>query len=94
MPEIYFRVRWPDGREQECYSPSLVIKELVTAGQSYPVFEFVERCRAGLRIASERVRLKYGFYCSAAMEQLMAVEALAQAYEGQSPVEVIGFREK
>jgi uncharacterized repeat protein (TIGR04042 family) len=94
MPEMYFQVRWPDGREQECYSPSLVIKELVTVGQSYPVFEFVERCRAGLRIASERVRLKYGFYCSAAMEQLTAVETLAQTYEAEEPVQVIGFRER
>lgn len=94
MPEIYFQVRWPDGREQECYSPSLVIKELVAAGHSYPVFEFVERCRAGLRIASERVRLKYGFYCSAAADQLIALETLAQTYEAQSAVEVLGFREK
>jgi uncharacterized repeat protein (TIGR04042 family) len=91
---MYFRVRWPDGREQDCYSPSLVIKELVTAGQCYPVFEFMERSRAGLRIAAERVRVKYGFYCSAAMDQLAALEELAQTYDAHAQLEVVAFREK
>ncbi len=91
MPEMYFRVRWPDGREQRCYSPSVVIKDLMNVGQSYPVFELVERCRAGLRIAAERVRLKYGFYCSAALEQLAALEAAAEQHEGTALAEVVAF---
>jgi uncharacterized repeat protein (TIGR04042 family) len=91
---MYFRVRWPDGREQDCYSPSLVIKELVVPGQSYPVFEFMERSRAGLRIAAERVRAKYGFHCSAAMDQLAALEVLAETYDAQAAVEVVAFRDK
>lgn len=91
---MYFLVRWPDGREQECYSPSLVIKELVNAGQQYPVFEFMERSRAGLRIAAERVRAKYGFYCSAAADQLAVLEAVAQTYDANAAVEVIAFKEK
>lgn len=94
MPEMYFHVRWPDGHEQECYSPSLVMKELVHPGQVYPVFEFLERSRAGLRIAAERVRLKYGFFCSAAMDQLAELEALAQTYDAEATVEVLSFREK
>jgi uncharacterized repeat protein (TIGR04042 family) len=94
MPEMYFRVRWPDGREQECYSPSLVIRELVIPGQIYPVFEFMERSRAGLRIAAERVRAKYGFHCSAAMDQLAALEELAETYDAQASVEIVGFRDK
>lgn len=91
---MYFRVRWPDGREQECYSPSLVIKELVNSGQLYPVFEFMERSRAGLRIAAERVRAKYGFHCSAAMDQLAQLEEWAQTYDAQAEVEVVAFRER
>lgn len=94
MPEMYFRVRWPDGREQECYSPSLVIKELLGSGQSYPVFEFMERSRAALRIAAERVRAKYGFYCSAAVDQLVQLEEAAGTYDAQAPVLVVAFREK
>lgn len=94
MPEMYFRVRWPDGHEQKCYSPSLVIQELLNVGQSYPVFELMERCRAGLHIAVERVRLKYGFYCSAALEQLTAIEAAAARYEGVALAEVVGFEDQ
>ena len=26
MPEMTFAVRWPDGRVEECYSPSLVVQ--------------------------------------------------------------------
>lgn len=94
MPEMYFQVRWPDGREQECYSPSLVIKELVKAGERYPVFEFLERSRAALRIAAERVRAKYGFYCSAAMDQLAALEEEAEKFDAHDPVEIVRFRDR
>ncbi len=94
MPETYFRVRWPDGREQDCYSPSLVIKELVPAGRQYPVFEFLERSRAGLRIGAERVRAKYGFYCSAASDQLAQLEEAAKQFDGNAAVELLAFRDK
>jgi uncharacterized repeat protein (TIGR04042 family) len=94
MPEMYFRVRWPDGREERCYSPSLVIKELLDLGKPYPVFEFTERSRAALRIAAERVKMKYGFYCSAAMDQLATIEAGAQSYEASALVEVLAFEDK
>jgi len=26
MPEMRFRIRWPDGVAETCYSPSLVVK--------------------------------------------------------------------
>jgi len=32
MPEIYFRVRWPHGEIQRCYSPSTVIEEFSSSG--------------------------------------------------------------
>ena len=35
MPEMRFHVRWPDGRQEACYSPSLVVKDYLTPGQSY-----------------------------------------------------------
>src|SRR4051812_45341501 len=79
MPELYFRVTWPDGRRERCYSPSHIIEEHLEAGASYPVDEFVSRVRTALHIAAERVRAKYGFYCSAAMDQLAAIETTAGA---------------
>ncbi len=78
MPEMYFDVTWPSGQRERCYSPSLIIEEHFKVGQSYPVSDFVERARTALDIAAERVRQKYGFYCSAARDQLQHIEATAE----------------
>ena len=80
MPEMYFQVRWPDGRTQRCYSPSTVVEDFFAAGVSYPLLDFVERSRQALTIASERVRARYGFACSSAADQLTEIEATAAAY--------------
>jgi len=80
MPEMRFRVRWPDQSESLCYSPSLVIKDFLEPGQSYPLEEFVSRSREALQIASERVRQKYGYTCSSAMSQLADIEAVATRF--------------
>ncbi|URD34674.1 MSMEG_0570 family nitrogen starvation response protein [Methylobacterium tardum] len=89
MPEMHFHVRWPDGRREACYSPSLVVKDFLTPGESYALGEFVMKTRAALNIASERVREKYGFACSSALDQLARIEAAArrQAPGGQVTVE-------
>lgn len=78
MPEMHFHVRWPDGRREACYSPSLVVKDFLSPGESYAVDEFVEKTRTALNIASERVREKYGFSCSSALDQLARIEAAAK----------------
>jgi len=80
MPEMYFRIRWPDGVAETCYSPSLVVKDYFSPGQRYPLAEFLKRSRAALDIAAERVRAKYGFRCSRAMAQIARIEAGAAAY--------------
>jgi uncharacterized repeat protein (TIGR04042 family) len=43
MPEMRFRIRWPDGTPETCYSPSLVIKDYFAAGTDYPVAEAAPR---------------------------------------------------
>ncbi len=78
MPEVRFTIRWPDGAEESCYSPSTAIHRHLDAGQTYPLAEFLERARAGLNEASDRVAAKYGFACSSAMDQLARIEAEAQ----------------
>jgi uncharacterized repeat protein (TIGR04042 family) len=40
----------------------------------------VARSRTALNIASERVRAKYGFACSSAMDQLARIEAAAKTF--------------
>ena len=80
MPEMRFRIRWPDGTTEACYSPSLVIKDFFASGESYPLVDFLERSRAALNIASERVEARYGYACSRAMAQLGRIEAVAQTF--------------
>ena len=51
MPEMTFRVRWPDGSETSCYSPSLVVHDHLVTGAEYPLAEFVDRSTTALRLA-------------------------------------------
>jgi uncharacterized repeat protein (TIGR04042 family) len=80
MPEIRFFIRWPDGKAETCYSPSLVVKDFLSLGESYPLADFVERSRSALNIASERVEAKYGWPCSRAKAQLARIETAAEAF--------------
>jgi len=96
MPEMHFLVRWPNGREMRCYSPSLVVYDYLDAGETYSVDDFLARSRTMLGIASERVRAKFGFACSSALDQLAALEEEAavckrdeEARRGR--VTVLGF---
>ena len=77
MPSVEFTLRWPDGIEQRCSSPSRAIEQSLVQGGVYPVAELVRRCRTGLERASDRVREQLGFACTAAAEQLAAIEARA-----------------
>ena len=91
MPEMHFVVRWPDGSEMRCYSPSLVVREHLEVGRSYPLAEFVARSRTALQIGSERVKAKYGFYCTAAMDQLATIESRAAGVDPHASIDVVSF---
>ncbi len=95
MPELRFRVRWPDDSRSDCYSPSLVIKSFFQPGDSYPLADFVERSRSALEIASERVWQKYGMGCGHAMVQLAEIERTAArfALQPDATVTVEAFEE-
>ena len=88
MPVMHFRIQWPDGTEANCYSPSTVVAEFFVAGQRYALGEFLERTREALHIGSERVREKYGFACSAAMDQLAQIEETALRFAANPQAEV------
>jgi uncharacterized repeat protein (TIGR04042 family) len=94
MPEMHFRVEWPNGQVERCYSPSYVVEEHLSVGETYAVPDFVARVKAALEIASERVRARYGFACSSALDQLERVEATARllsAQEREGRVKVLEF---
>ena len=81
MPEMHFKVKWPSGHVEDCYSPSYIIEEHLSEGADYEVDDFVARVRTALNIASERVFARYGFECSSALDQLRAVEETAQTLD-------------
>ncbi len=92
MPEMHFRVQWPDGKQEDCYSPSYVIEEHLEVGAEYPPAEFLRRAAAALNIASERVRAKYGFACSSALDQLGRLQqTVASLPAGPGTVRVLSF---
>jgi uncharacterized repeat protein (TIGR04042 family) len=88
MPEMHFVIAWPDGVRDTCYSPSLVIKDYFETGKAYPVADFLDRSRAALSIASDRVKAKYGMPCALALGQLAAIEAAARRYAGTPDAQV------
>ena len=88
MPEMHWTLRWPDGSEERCYSPSSVITDMFTPGESYPLTDFLHRARIAMERASNRVERKYGFACSSAMEQLDRIERRAVDFEGQTDARV------
>jgi uncharacterized repeat protein (TIGR04042 family) len=88
MPEMHFRIEWPGGEQQTCYSPSLVIKEYFQVGASYDVAEFARRCQEALAIASERVRNKYGYACGMAEVESERLAETAERFRGQPGAQV------
>jgi uncharacterized repeat protein (TIGR04042 family) len=88
MPEMRFRIRWPDGSLESCYSPSLVIKDYFAVGADYALADFLARSRTALGVASERVRARYGMPCSRALAQLARIETTAGAFSGDPAARV------
>jgi uncharacterized repeat protein (TIGR04042 family) len=92
MPEVLFTVRWPDGSESQCYSPSRAIAEFLAPGSDYALGEFLTRSRAGLTAASARVQQVHGFPCSRALGQLAEIERRGRDFTTGGSVRVLAFR--
>ena len=88
MPEMRFLIRWPDATAESCYSPSLVIKDFLSPGQSYALEDFVGRSRTALDIASDRVEAKYGFACSRALGQLARIETACARFAASPKADI------
>jgi len=92
MPEMSVTVRWPDGRVADCYSPSLVMHDHLEPGATYRVDEFTRRSATALAEASERVRARYGFTCSASAASLDRIRATASRFDAADLVEVLDMQ--
>jgi uncharacterized repeat protein (TIGR04042 family) len=80
MPEVYFRVRWPDASTSVCYSPSSTISAALPPGSDYALADFVARSRAALEHASARVAAKYGYGCAHAQRQIEEIAERAAQF--------------
>ena len=89
MPEMTFAVRWPDGREEECYPPSLVMHDHLVEGSTYTVGDFARRSVTALAIASDRVRETFGFACTSAAATTAQIESSAATYRPDDLVMVV-----
>lgn len=91
MPEMSVTVSWPGGRVEEHYSPSLVMHDYLRPGVAYTIEDFARRARTGLDEAGERVRAKYGLYCTSAAESANRIGELAAACPPGATVEVLAM---
>jgi uncharacterized repeat protein (TIGR04042 family) len=86
-----FTVLWPDGRVDDCYSPSLVMWDHLEIGAEYAVGEFAARTTTALEEAGERVRARYGFLCTSALAQAEEIRARAALLDAAAPVRVLAM---
>jgi uncharacterized repeat protein (TIGR04042 family) len=95
MPETRFKIRWPDGSEETCYSPSSIVKKYLELDRDYELSDFVDRSQTALNTASDRVLAKYGRACGLALGQLAEIEAKAAQFslQSRSIVRVLEFIE-
>uniref|UniRef100_UPI00286C3B49 MSMEG_0570 family nitrogen starvation response protein n=1 Tax=Chamaesiphon sp. OTE_20_metabat_361 TaxID=2964689 RepID=UPI00286C3B49 len=89
-----FKIQWPDGSEETCYSPSSIVKNYFERDRDYELADFVDRAQTALNSASDRVLAKYGRPCGLAIGQLAEIKSkAAQFNSGTSHVRVIEFIE-
>ena len=74
MPAINFEIRWPDEEIVTYYSPSTIIADFISPGTDYEVEEFAIAIETALQRASHRVKERYGYYCSAAQDELRKIK--------------------
>jgi uncharacterized repeat protein (TIGR04042 family) len=91
MPEMTFTVRWPDGSVTNCYSPSLVMHDFLRVGDVLAVDSFVARTSEALDLASLRVKAKFGFECTSAMQQKSEIVDAAAGFDAGSSVQVLAM---
>ena len=91
MPEMTFDVRWPDGTVQSLYSPSLVVHDHLRTGARYTVADFTGRATEALATAGERVRAKYGFACTSAVETTSRIRTAAAGHRPDDLVTVVAM---
>lgn len=86
MPAMHFVVCWPDGSKDTCYSPSTAIEKHLKVNHPYALDEFVTIATRALDEASERVRAKFGYFCSSAQDQSAVIVQKARQFSAEQQV--------
>lgn len=91
MPSVNFTVKWPNGEISNFYSPSTIVYQYFQKGQKLAANDFLEIANVALNAASERVRQRYGFACSSAMDTLNQIiqQSKKNEIKNQDFIEVI-----
>ena len=92
MPVTYVNIEWPNQEFDKVYSPSSVIKEYFTEGDSLSVEEFLTKCNNALYEASERVKKKYGYACTTAQEELKRINEKCKDFHFLKNVKIISIK--
>lgn len=92
MPEVRLTLQWPDGLTTQLYSPSTVILEHLPPGERLSVAALQARGLEGLRQASERVRVRYGFACTRTDEEALKLQQSLAAYGAEQMVTILAER--
>lgn len=74
MPAVNFEVLWPDGECVVYYSPSTVIHQFFKENTQYSLDQFSQMSQQALDAASERVRARFGYACTAASAELEKIK--------------------
>ncbi len=95
MPELTFRLRWPDQTETVTYSPSTIVATYFEVGRAYGVAAFAALARRALQAASDRVKETYGHPCARAAASLAIIEQQAARFASElgATVTILGFGE-
>jgi uncharacterized repeat protein (TIGR04042 family) len=88
VPEVELTLEWPDGATSRLYSPSTVILKHLAPGQTMSVAELRTRGSLALRLASERVRARYGFACTRADEEERRLLLQSSQFDDQERVSI------
>ncbi len=91
MPEIRFRLRWPDETVTLNYSPSTVVTEFFAPGAVYELAAFIALSREALQAASDRVQERFGYPCRRASATLAEIERRCAAFSASEKVIFEGF---
>ncbi len=91
MPEVHFTVQLPDGSQEQCYSPSTIVRQYFKPGDEMSVSDFLTRSRSAFAAASERVRARYGFACSSASAQLQEIECFSHRQPAAGRVRILSL---